>query len=346
MKPGSREILFYFLNIASYSYLVLLIGWILLHFLTGDRIPYLALANFLSIYLFVPLPLVLLVALFTRSRSLSAGVAIGAAAFLLLWGPQFLPRLKGPQPEGLTLTVMTYNVLAWHSYTEPVIANIRAQYVDVVCFQELNQDLARAISTELKEEFPYQILEPVDNPTGIGVISRFPIRRTGERLPLRWVGGPQVLELDWDGQTVTLVNIHMTPNTRMAASSVIEPPIRMREAQAQELVALARRRSPIIIAGDANSAPLNEATRIITRELRDAWREAGFGLGHTFPGSTIPGSDRPRIGNSNRYVPPWLARIDYVFHSKDWVTVSARLAPFDRVSDHRGVIAILKLKDN
>jgi endonuclease/exonuclease/phosphatase (EEP) superfamily protein YafD len=343
MKLHSRRGLFLFIQIASYVYLFVLISWILLHTLTGDRIPYLALVNFLGVYLFIPLPLVFLAALVARSPTIGSGFAIGAIAFLLLWGPQFLPPLKPLPPEGHTLTVMTYNVLAWHNYTRPVIDNIRAQYVDVVCLQELNQDLAQAISSELKEEFPYQILDPVDNPTGIGVISRFPIRRSSERLPLKWVGGPQVLELDWDGQTVTLVNIHMTPNTRMGPGSVIEPPIRQREAQARELVALARRSAPIIIAGDANSAPLNEATRILTRELRDAWREAGFGLGHTFPGSTIPGSDRPRIGGSNLFVPPWLARIDYVFHSKEWVTVSAKLARFDRVSDHRGVIAVLQL---
>jgi endonuclease/exonuclease/phosphatase (EEP) superfamily protein YafD len=345
MKPGSHDLLAFAVNLATHSYLFLLISWILLHFLTGDRIPHMALANFLSVYLFTPLPLVLLAALYMRSRGLGVGFAAGVIAFLVLWGPQFLPRLNHPQQGGPTLTVMTYNVLAWHEYTQPVIDTIRAQYVDVVCFQELNHNLAQALSSELRDEFPYQILEPVDNPTGIGVISRYPIRPSGERLPLRWVGGPQVLELDWDGQTVTLVNIHMVPNTRMGPRSIIEPPIRLREAQARELVALAQRRSPIIIAGDANSAPLNEATRILTRELRDAWREVGFGFGHTFPGSTIPGSDRPRIGNSNRYVPPWLARIDYVFHSKDWETVSAILAPFDGVSDHRGVIAVLKLKD-
>lgn len=329
------------INVSSWLYLILLISWLVLHFLTGDRNPYLALANFLSVYLFFPLPLILLAAVFTRSRDLGLGFAFGAVVFLFLWGPQFLPRLKGPPPDGLTLTVMTYNVLAWHNYTQPVIDTMRAQYVDVVCIQELNHTLAEAISHELKDEFPYQILDPVDSPEGIGVISRFPIRQIDEQSELRWVGGPQFLEFDWDGQTVTLVNIHMSPNTRMGPASVIEPPIRSREAQARELIALARRRSPLIIAGDANSAPLNEATRILTRELRDAWWEAGFGLGHTFPGSTIPGSDRPRIGQ-DRYVPPWLARIDYIFHSKEWVTISAKLAPFDGVSDHRGVIAVLK----
>jgi endonuclease/exonuclease/phosphatase (EEP) superfamily protein YafD len=344
MKVSFREIFLLFISIASWSYLILLIGWIVLHLLTGDRIAYLAAANFLIVYLFLPLPLVLLGALLTRSRSLGLGFGIGALVFLWLWGPQFLPRLRHPPAHGPALSVMTYNVLAWHTYTQPVIENIRAQSVDIVFLQELNHNLARALSTELKDEFPFQILEPVDSPSGIGVISRFPIRPTGERLPYRWIGGPQVLDLDWNGQAVTLVNIHMVPNTRMGRTAIIEPPIRLREAQAQELVKLARSRSiPVIIAGDANSAPLNEATRIITRELQDAWWEAGFGLGHTFPGSTIPGSDRPRLGK-DRFVPPWLTRIDYVFPSNDWYVVSVKLAPFDRVSDHRGVIADLKLR--
>jgi endonuclease/exonuclease/phosphatase (EEP) superfamily protein YafD len=342
MKFFGRETLCTLLTLASWAYLILLLGWLGAHLLTGDRIAYLALANFLAVYLFAPLPLVLPVAIFCRSRSLGIGFTLGALAFLLLWGELFLPRLTRPAASGPSLTIMTYNVLAWHHFTGPIIDTIRAENPDVVCLQELNRTQAQALSVELIDEYPYQILEPVDNPNGIGVISKYPLRPTGERLPLRWVGGPQVLDLDWNGLTVRIVNIHMVPTTSLAAPPVVEPTVRLREAQAHELVALARRSGPIVIAGDANSAPLNESYKIIARELGDAWQQAGFGLGHTFPGSTIPGSDRPRFGQW--YVPPWLARIDYVFHSDDWVTVAARLARFDQVSDHRGVVAELQLK--
>jgi hypothetical protein len=76
--------------------------------------------------------------------------------------------------------------------------------------------------------------------------------------------------------------------------------------------------------------------------LHDAWREEGFGLGHTFPGSDIPGSSRPNFGSW--YVPQWLARIDYIFYSTHWEALEARLARVDGVSDHRGVVAILRPK--
>jgi endonuclease/exonuclease/phosphatase (EEP) superfamily protein YafD len=343
LKFGFREVICVLINLTSWAYLLILVAWLAAHLLTGDQIPHLALLNFLAVYLFFPLPLVLLGALICRSRSLGIGFALGALAFLYLWGPLFLPRLGRPAAGGQPLTVMTYNVLAWHTFTGPVIATIRAEDPDIVFLQELNWNLARALGRELIEEYPYQVLAPLDNPSGIGVISKLPIQATGERLPLRWIGGPQVLAAEWERQTVTLVNIHMVPTTQLAAANVVEPSIRLREAQAEVLVDLARRSGPVIIAGDANSAPLNESYKILARALQDSWREAGFGLGHTFPGSTIPGSDRPRIGRW--YVPAWLARIDYIFHSADWTTVSARLARVDGVSDHRGVVAVLKLVD-
>jgi endonuclease/exonuclease/phosphatase (EEP) superfamily protein YafD len=40
----------------------------------------------------------------------------------------------------------------------------------------------------------------------------------------------------------------------------------------------------------------------------------------------------------------WLVRIDYIFHSPHWKTLDARLAKFDGVSDHRGVVAVLALE--
>ena len=117
-----------------------------------------------------------------------------------------------------------------------------------------------------------------------------------------------------------------------------------RNKQAKILVDYAKQtEKPIVVAGDANSVFLSRVYEIITAELTDAWFEAGYGLGHTFPGSDIPGSSRPHFGSL--YVPKWLVRIDYIFVSQEWGVGSARLAEFDGVSDHRGVIAELFLLD-
>jgi endonuclease/exonuclease/phosphatase (EEP) superfamily protein YafD len=234
---------------------------------------------------------------------------------------------------------MAYNVLAWHNQYEPILETIRADSPDVLLLQELNTGLASRLQNELKDVYPYQILEPVDNPSGIGVISKFPIQPSDVSLPLLWVGGPQVLELDWNGEQITLVNFHMFPTTGILPLDEVEKGIRLREQEAFILANLANQSGSAIMGGDANTNSLSDAYQTITEELIDSYRSAGYGLGNTFPGGTTPGGDRPHIGSL--YVPAWLMRIDYVFHSNDWTTLSARTARIDGVSDHRGVIVKL-----
>jgi vancomycin resistance protein VanJ len=311
----------------------------------GDRLRFIGIVNLLAVYLFFPLPLVLLAAFLYKRWELWVGFTIGALAFIFLWGTQFNPlRLTGSREgeNSPSLTVMTYNVLAWHTHTAPLIQTILHENPDLVFIQELNHNLARALQDELIQIYPYQILDPVDNPHGIGTISRYPIQESGIQLPDGWIGGPQVLNLNWEGIEITVVNIHMTSTTGIGSRAHIERTFSLRESQARVLLELARQRGATIIAGDANAAPQNDPYRLLTSELKDAWREAGFGLGHTFPGSAIPGSDRPKFGKW--YVPRWLSRIDYVFHSSHFETVEARAALIDEVSDHRGVIAVLMVR--
>ncbi|HJW91071.1 MAG TPA: endonuclease/exonuclease/phosphatase family protein, partial [Anaerolineales bacterium] len=167
------------IELVSWVYLIILFTWLTANQLTGDRFAILALANFIAAYFFLPLPAVLLLSILCRSRSLFIGFTIGLLAFLGLWGHLFLPRLRQPQASGPTLTVMTYNVLAWHTYTDKIIATVRAENPDIVLFQELNHTLAAALRDEMGVEYPYQVLKPVDDPTGIGVISKHPLRDTG-----------------------------------------------------------------------------------------------------------------------------------------------------------------------
>jgi len=210
-----------------------------------------------------------------------------------------------------------------------------------VLLQEVNPTMAAVLQSELLDEYPHQILEPAVGFRGMGVISKYPIQPTGEELPLDWIGTPQVLEMDWMGWRVTLINFHMQSSIPQTFGWISEDN-RVREAQAQALVDFARDAGPLILGGDANATPLNASYHILNRQLSDAWLEAGFGFGHTFPGSAIQGSSRPRL--AGHPVPQWLMRIDYIFHSSHWVAVEARTAPFDGVSDHRGMVAELVWK--
>jgi endonuclease/exonuclease/phosphatase family metal-dependent hydrolase len=92
-----------------------------------------------------------------------------------------------------------------------------------------------------------------------------------------------------------------------------------------------------------NDVFLNSPYRMLTNSgLRDAWLEAGFGLGHTFPGNKSPGTSRTHIGDV--YIPEWLVRIDYIFVTPEWNVSSAYIARTDGYSDHRPVVAILHMR--
>jgi endonuclease/exonuclease/phosphatase (EEP) superfamily protein YafD len=327
------------LKTASWIYLASLLTWLILNFLSADRFIAVSLLGFLAVYLFFPLLLVLIVVIACRDRWLGLAFMAGSVVFIWLWGTQFLPPSTQDPGDQPVLKVMTYNVLAWHNHIKPIIDNIQEEDPDIVFIQEMNTDLAEVLEKEMHQVYPYQVLEPADNPSGIGVISKHPITPTSDQLPSRWIGDPQVLEMEWEGRRFTIVNIHMFSTTGIFPLDQARLSFRLRDQQAQLLADLARKTDSLIVAGDANSSDTSYAYRILTGELSDAFRQAGSGLGHTFPGSDIPESDRPHIGGW--YVPRWLARIDYVFTSADWKAISAHTVNFDGVSDHRGVIVEL-----
>jgi len=258
-----------------------------------------------------------------------------------LWGGLFLPKPSqalAVEGNGPRLAVMTYNVLGRQAFHGPQIETILAENADVVLIQELTPALARAVQSELIEAYPHQALAPEEGVSGLGVLSKFPLTPTGQQLSEHWLGEPQVLRLDWHGRAITLVNFHMysTPLVSLAEIARVN---RLREAQAEALADFARRTGRLVAAGDANATPLSQVYKTVTNVLNDAWRAAGFGLGHTFPGSDLPGSSRPHLFGWP--LPMWLARIDYVFYSSEWRAAEARLARFDGVSDHRSVVAVL-----
>ncbi|MEJ2706635.1 MAG: hypothetical protein P8074_03375, partial [Anaerolineales bacterium] len=199
----------------SWVYLLFLALWLALHLLVGDRLGHLALVNLLAIYLFLPAGLLLLPALLCRRTGLVLGSVSALIVFLYFWGGLFVPNTAKTTGQEPVLTVMTYNVLARHNQTQPILETIRAEQPDVVFIQELNTQLAEALQQELRQEYPYQVLEAVDHPRGIGTISKYPLRDIGERPQLAWMGGPQVLEMVWQDQTITLVNFHMLPILHM-----------------------------------------------------------------------------------------------------------------------------------
>ncbi len=322
-------------------YFTWVFGWAVLRACFGTRWWPLFLLSTFAEYLFLPLPLILAIALFTRRRE--TWIGFGAALILgsCLYGGLFLPSPAG-DAGGATLTVMSYNMRGMNWSPQAVVAAIRAADADLVALQELNPPTADAIHRELMSEYPHQVLDPQVGVTGMGVISRYPLRDTGETLPGEWIGTPQVLSLDFNGGPVTLLHFHafatnFAGHGLRSAPTSIERSVRGREQQARAIVDfVAAHPEPLIALGDFNTVDQSTAYTLIADVLTDSWREVGWGLGHTFPGGSEPdGSPVTLFGVP---LPMWLVRIDYVFHSEHLRAVSAQIGPWDRISDHRPVV--------
>lgn len=324
---------------ACWAYFTILGGWWLLHEILGDAIGLLGLVAGLAQLLFLPLPLVIWTARQTARRELWLGTALSIACFLTLWGADFRP--KSPAPAPTSLAILTYNVLGMQGQAGPAMAVLRAEDADLVCLQELTPSLARAFQEGLRDRYSYQYLVPAAGVTGMGILSKFPLQPMASPLGDGWVGTPQVLQGKFSGRAFRLVNFHM-PAFDLRSQAALTAGFRKREALARALAAFAQQQPvPVIACGDANATPLNTAYRLLRQGgLQDAWREAGWGFGNTFPGSLGPASSRPHLGWIP-LLPRWSARIDYVLYTSDWRAVRAHTARFDGVSDHRGVWALL-----
>jgi vancomycin resistance protein VanJ len=321
-------------------YLGSLVTWATMRMLFGDRWWWLFFLNTFAQYLFLPLPALFATAWFTRRRSLWAGFGTALTIGTHLYGWMWWPKPNLHHESHATLTVMTFNMLGFNQHPDGVVAAIRASTADVIAIQELNVPTARHIQKNLANLYPYQALNPYDGVSGMGVISRYPLDPIDVTLPGDWIGQPQVLSLHLDSSTLTLIHFH-TRSTDISSPDRMAT-VRERERQAQVLAAFASKRpEPLIALGDFNATSTSVAYRTMSNMLIDSWLEAGWGLGNTFPGAASPGSSRPRIAGI--LVPPWLLRIDYIFHSHQLQALGAWIGPWDEVSDHRSVVVRLAL---
>jgi endonuclease/exonuclease/phosphatase (EEP) superfamily protein YafD len=339
LQPPShrtRHILLNLLFATVIVYLLFLVVWLITRTLFGDRWWWLFLLNAVTPYLLMPLPLLILPAIIVRRWfAVALSIPLFVISAPLLIDPWF--RLStaryGFSSQGAPFRVMTFNINGGNERTDRVLAAIRAAQPDIIALQELNPSIAAALERDLKNEYPYQLLDPQWGVTGMGIISRFPLRPLAARLPGdRWIGAPQAVEIDTPGQTITLLNFHAIPP--VGPSEYMTAAIGERERQAEAINAFVQaQRTPVVVAGDLNATPFHRAYHILQHgALSDVWQECGSGAGFTWPGNrTIGGVP----------VLPWFVRIDHLFTTNGIVCLDASVGLWDGVSDHRAVVATL-----
>jgi len=97
----------------------------------------------------------------------------------------------------------------------------------------------------------------------------------------------------------------------------------------------------VLVVGDLNVTDRSRAYRVLRGSLGDAYRDAGRGMGFTFPNGLRVGDLAPHGGWAGTLrIPARLLRLDYILHSRELVALRARVG-CEGGSDHCFVLARL-----
>jgi endonuclease/exonuclease/phosphatase (EEP) superfamily protein YafD len=326
------------------GYAAFVLAWWLGRWIWGDQLWPLALLNSFPAWLFLPVPLTLLLAAISRQRLAWAAASVPVILWLTVFGWRFLPRAPIAESNSITARVMAFNLLADNGDLAGIVAAIRAAEPDLIALPELSLATDTRLAQQLGDRYPYRTRQSLQGVGfGTGIYSRWPVEPLGSLqtgLGLRSVAA----DIHTPRGVVRFVALH--PNatyvrthsmTDLAES--IATVFRRREAQLAAVCGYLDRWGdrPVILAGDFNMTEFSDAYRCVAEKLTDAYRAVGWGYGYTWP-------------NQTPSLPPWryfdhwplLTRIDYVFHSRHWVTMDAHVPSADTGSDHRPVVVTLR----
>jgi vancomycin resistance protein VanJ len=290
-------------------------------------------------WLLLPTIAALPVALAARHRWTAVVLAIAVGLFVTGYGELFLPRpaiAEGVHGDATgQLRLMTWNLGPEATPHAGLADAIRAADADVVALQELDAAEAQALEARLAVEYPYRILLPVEHVgyTGKGLLSRYPIQGHAVLVITDRTRPHLQADIDVAGDVIRILNVHPHPPPHLPAyrgdGTFREHPVT--NADLAVLGRMAVEAEPAILLGDLNSTPRSTAVRALRQTgLRDAFQDAGWGLGATWP-SSLRGLD-------------WrlpLIRIDYVWHTPAFRATRAWAAP-GIGTDHRPVVVDLR----
>ena len=224
---------------------------------------------------------------------------------------------------GGSLSLMISNVLMDNRNAEPLLALVREKDPDLLFAAETDEWWVRELSV-LRERYPYQMLEPLDDTYGMALFSRFEIFEPKVRFLIE--DDVPSFHLEVEPKTGRRVRLHfLHPRPPFPTESLETKP---RDA---EILIVGREvgsnGEPTIVAGDLNDVAWSHTTRLFQRVSALLDPRIGRGLYSTFH------AENPLLR--------W--PLDHVFHSDHFKLVSLdRLQPVG--SDHFPIFAHLQLE--
>ncbi|MFI7600105.1 endonuclease/exonuclease/phosphatase family protein [Actinoplanes sp. NPDC049681] len=228
-------------------------------------------------------------------------------------------RRRAEPVAGSRLRLVTANVLLTNPAMEALARDLAALDADVCCLQEITDEHLAAIKAAgLLDAYPHTVLDPRPGYHGSVILSRIPLEQAGQ---IEVGGGPMTqADLRLPGGVIRLVNVHTeAPLNRVKLAAW--------RRQLRELAGFtAPPGAELVLAGDFNATADHRSMTALLRPLRDAFDDAGPGLGATWPRWRRP--------------MPALLRLDHVLISPGLAVRAAR-AEVSTGSDHRRLVVDL-----
>ncbi len=261
-------------------------------------------------------------ALLARRRALAA--VQGAVTVFVVVGVMGLHLHGEGAPPTVPVRLASYNVYFGKIDRPRLDQEIEDAFADVVVLQAAYDSLG----DRLRKRFPDRVVHQEHE---LLLLSRLPLIEV-EVPPIDAIEGEQrpmfvTYVLEARGRRFAVVNLHpFSPRHALFGEGDFAADVRVREAQVEMAMASARRRGlPFVVAGDTNLPEWSAIARRHFAGLTDAFADAGFGFGYTFPAKR-----------------PWM-RIDRVLLGPDVRAVDARVAATGSppASDHRMLFVVL-----
>jgi endonuclease/exonuclease/phosphatase (EEP) superfamily protein YafD len=337
------------ITLVVWLYSGLIVGWFILHKAEGDQRWWMALLNTAVPYLFAPLVLWLPFGVLYRRREYWLGLMPAVGLFLWLYGQLFLPHWPSiAHADNDRLTIMTFNIWGYSYKPETAQAIRETGPADVVVIQELSHPMEETLVKELSDIYPYHVYGTHWYDRSMGVFSRYPLEEidASELGNSGWLIQKIYVRSDrTNNQDFVLYNVHPDSTHLRRAYTSRELVIREIEQSFQRRARLiqillddiSRQSAPVIVAGDFNSTDQNDVYDLMSKELTDAHRAAGWGFGHTFPAYTGRFHSVPIFARQ--------IRIDMIFFSPDdFEALKTEVGQIAGESDHLPVIVELRRK--
>lgn len=311
----------------------------------GLAYPYLLVANILLLFYWI-----------ARWKKMAIVTLIVLCAGIPFFTSYYGTHKNNADHSSHDISVLSYNVrffdkYGWskdkHTYNK-LLDYLNLFKGDFACLQEFPttnysikpQQIVKELST-----YPHRYLYK-----DMAVFSRLPIIRTGQ-IPFKksYTSPALFCDILKGKDTVRIYNVHLesyrlgqkerkfvkdittgTPNdVSNGIKNILSRIIRANKARAQQALLIREHiaQSPykVILCGDFNDTPLSYTYNTIRDELTDSFLEKGHGLGNTY------------IGEFPSF------RIDYIFHSPDFITVSY-IRDSVNLSDHYPITCRLKIR--